>query len=685
MPLSIIKTGLTSTGFEKYVDEIKSYISPDGSRKLILMVPDRFSYNAEKLMCDELGGTGFNGVRVLTLNKFIRKSTAAGDKALLNEGKQMLLRRIINKFVDETSIFYGAKDKSGFVESVLEVIEDWKRFCVDIDEVESEIQAMPNGVTRDKFSIIKDIFIAYRNEFSLNGYKDEADMLLDTAANIKADKCYADAVVWIDGFVEFVPAELEIVYAFLSVGADVRIYLPCKRGGYVDTDDVYSVPEKTFYKLTSVCRERGFSYNVYNEFSHSTSNEDITFLCNTYDERDKVFKGQASSVIIRETDDIYEEVEDVASEILRLVSEKKYSFSDFSLLCGDLNEYSSCIEAVFDRYSIPYFSDYKLPLINHPVSVLLTSVFELLKNKSLPVFHMVRYLKTGYILSDNDSADVLSMHIKKRGIRAGMWKEDKYFETVPNGFFDEALGKKSRRNSQSAHLIALRKTVSEPLYSFYEKTKGKKTVEAHVTAFFEYLSDIKLFQKIQENIENFESMGEENEAARLAHVWNLIVNIFNQMVVMSGDEKISRSTFGEYLKAGIEASEISIIPTVQNGVSVSDAGHRKGSGVKALFVIGATRDTVPAVKREDGLITEGELESLGCLPVSVGKTYRNLSKEFELVTAFSETSELLYISWCSMGATGEKKTQSPLFDLLKLKFPALEFSQDEVGYTEVGS
>ena len=59
-------------------------------------------------------------------------------------------------------------------------------------------------------------------------------------------------------------------------------------------------------------------------------------------------------------------------------------------------------------------------------------------------------------------------------------------------------------------------------------------------------------------------------------------------------------------------------------MSVSDAGHRKGSDVKALIILGATRDTVPPVNIDDGLITETELENISSLPSSVGKSYRNL-------------------------------------------------------------
>ena len=106
MPLKIVSAKLTAP-FEKiYLEEMKTYLAEEKSHELILMGPDRFSYNAEKLICDTFGGVGLEGVEVLTFQRLLRKAEGA-DGALSTVGKQMLLKSIINKTIDENSVFYG--------------------------------------------------------------------------------------------------------------------------------------------------------------------------------------------------------------------------------------------------------------------------------------------------------------------------------------------------------------------------------------------------------------------------------------------------------------------------------------------------------------------------------------------------------------------------------------------------
>ncbi len=670
MPLKIVKCGLTTSVSHLYIEDIKYHLKHNKSGELILMVPDRFSYLAEKNICESIGGLGFGGVKVLTLHQLIRRISSQQD-ALSSVGKQMLLRRIINKCLSEDSVFYGAKDRAGFVENVLEVMNDWKNFCITVSDMEAELARADESLTKKKLADLTNIYSEYIDEFEENGYKDEADLLECASRIITETDEYNNSVLWIDGFVEFVPAQMNILMAFLSKGAEVTVFLPCPKSRTPDRTDVYSVPYNTMLNLCDMCKNHGFSYTVEEAFQKKKLADEIEFLCETYDSREEIYNKPCKSITITKSDDIYSEVEHAASKIIDLVCDDGYEFSDISLLCGNLSGYASCIEAVFERYSIPYFSDYKVPLSSHPVSILLMSIFDILENKSFAPGCVTRYLKTGYVIKSPDDIDYLSHFIQKRGIRGSMWTDEKYFTIDTGGFLDEAVGRKPKAIYNSKKLLELRSAVTEPLLDYWEKSGGKRTVKEHVQALFDYFKTIHLFEKIQATVEEFEKAGDENEASRLTHVWNILVNLFDQMVLALGDEKVGRSTFGEYLKAGIEGSEISIIPSVTNGVTVSDAGHRKGADVKALFILGATQSTVPAVKKDDVLITEQELEMFSVLPTSVGKTGRNLSKEFELLTAFSETSDFLYISNCIIGSGGEKEDDSSVFDLLKNKFSTI--------------
>ena len=670
MPLRIIRTKLTMAAKEIYLKEMENCLAEDKNRELVLMVPDRFSYNAEKLICDTFGGVGLGGVEVLTFNRLLRKLEGM-DNALSTVGKQMLLQSIINKCIDESSVFWGAREQRGFTSSVLDVIYDWKKFCISPEDLKKGTESITHDTTRRKLEGLILIYGEYIKAFTEKGYTDEEDLLADFAGSIKNQ---SNTVIWIDGFTELVTAQVNVIKAYIEQGADVRFFLPMSMG---EPDDGGYVPELLCDTLKKMCITGGLPFTEEVAELKEEINPAISFLCATYDRQEEVYPYSFDGIKIFCADDVYEEAERAAMEILDLVSDRGYDFSEISLLCGNPEKYVSCIEAVFERCKIPYFSDYKMPLSNTSVSILLTSVFDITDKKSFPLASVKRYLKTGYVFEATDDADYLAAFATKKNIRGSMWGEDKYFESHPQGVFDEAMGKKAKDVKDDGRLLALRAAFAEPLLKYYDASKGRKTVKEHVGAFFDLLTDIKLYDKIRIKIDELEKAGDENEAARLTHIWNIIIEIFDQMVVSLDGEKINRQTFGEYFKAGIEGSDISLIPTVTNGVSVSDAGHRNGGRIKALFILGATRDTVPPVKTEDGIITEEEMEIVDCIPKTLGKSKRNLSKEFELLSAFSEASEYLYISYAKADLEGAAEESSHIFDLLRSKFKGLDFEKRE--------
>ncbi len=672
MSLRIVRSKLTAPAEGIYLKEMQKCLAEEKNRELILMVPDRFSYNAEKLICDTFGGVGLGGVEVLTFSRLVRGIDGA-DGALSSVGKQMLLHSIINRCIDEKSVFNGAKERSGFTSSVLDVIYDWKRFCIDPESLKKAAEGITHDTTRRKLESLILIFEEYIKVFGSMGYTDEEDLLGVLADSIKGRNC-ADMVIWINGFVEFTTSQINVLGAYLAQGARVSVFLPQSD---TEPDEAAYVPEQTCDTLKKMCACEGFAVTEEVIQCKAEINPAIAFLCDTYDKREEKYPKAYDGIKIASANDVYEETERVAMGILDLVCDRGYDFSDISVLCGSPEKYVSCIEAIFEKCKIPYFSDYKMPLSNTSVSILLTSVFDIADKKSFPLSAVMRYLKTGYVLDSTDDADYLAAFAKKKNIRGSMWGEEKYFESFARGVFDEAMGKKAKTVDDGGRLLKLRRAFAEPLLKYYDASKGRKTVKEHVGAFFDLLTDIKLYDKIRIKIEELEKSGDENEAARLTHLWNIIINIFDQMVVSLEGERVNRQTFGEYFKAGIEGSQISIIPTVTNGVSVSDAGHRNGGNIKALFILGATRDTVPAANTEDGIITEEEMEIIDCLPKTLGKSKRNLSKEFELLSAFSEVSECLYISYSKADLEGAAEEMSHVFDLLKNKFEGLDFENKE--------
>ncbi len=664
MPLTVIKCGLCAEPAKEYLSEIKELYTDGEKNQLILLVPDHFSYLAEKRICDTVGGAGLSNVSVLTLHQLVR-SLSEENRLLSAVGKQMLIKKALMS-LDENNIFARSKNKSGFISEILDTVSTWKTYCVDENALQSDAKELPTELLCEKLLTTAKIFSEYKSLIEKSGCTDDCDELKLAAEEIRKNPIYKNAYIWIDEFCDFSPMELDIISAFLEGNANLKIYLPITDED-INSDDA-PPPVGSYYDLMKLCAESNFTFKSENAKSDKPMSEDLKFLCNNFGSGKK-YTGNSLSAELTIADDIYSETEYAAAKIIDLVKDYGYKFSDIAVMCGGLESYTSCIEAIFENYKIPYFSDYKVPLSGHPISILILSVFEIVEGSKFPLKSMIRYLKTGYAAESADDADLISVYASKRGIVGNMWLNPRYFQFEQNGFFADAMGLEEREVPNAEHIEEIRKEIVMPLCSYAERSKGRKTTQEHIKAFFEYLTEINLFDKLESRIDLCTASGDDNEASRLTHVWNILINIFDQMAYSIAEDKITRTEFAEYLRAGIEGSNISIIPTVTNGVAVSNSSRRSGSAVKALFILGAGAETVPKIKKEDGFFSDDELELLPSLPKAASKSRYNRRMEFELQRSIADTSERLYISVCKTDMDGNKVDISPIFDLICEKLP----------------
>ena len=141
MPLTVIKCGLCAEPAKEYLSEIKELYTSGEKNQLILLVPDHFSYLAEKRICDTVGGAGLSNVSVLTLHQLVR-SLSEENRLLSAVGKQMLIKKALMS-LDENNIFARSKNKSGFISEILDTVSTWKTYCVDENALQSDAKELP--------------------------------------------------------------------------------------------------------------------------------------------------------------------------------------------------------------------------------------------------------------------------------------------------------------------------------------------------------------------------------------------------------------------------------------------------------------------------------------------------------------------------------------------------------------
>ena len=121
---------------------------------------------------------------------------------------------------------------------------------------------------------------------------------------------------------------------------------------------------------------------------------------------------------------------------------------------------------------------------------------------------------------------------------------------------------------------------------------------------FEYLEDINLYAGLKSDITKFQKDGKLNESEQFTKIWNLILDILNQVTTALDGDKINISEFAEYITVGLSQCEIRTIPSGIDQVYVGSVERSSHTSVKVMFIVGAKSGTFPT-----GIASEGFLSN----------------------------------------------------------------------------
>ena len=94
-------------------------------------------------------------------------------------------------------------------------------------------------------------------------------------------------------------------------------------------------------------------------------------------------------------------------------------------------------------------------------------------------------------------------------------------------------------------------------------------------------------ERLEEDIERLEKTGLPSQADEARQVWELTVNLLEQLELLLGEKAISRKQFSGMLAQGFARSEIGVLPSSVDCVLLGDISRTKTSGVSAAFYSGS--------------------------------------------------------------------------------------------------
>ena len=616
------------------LEDIEKRSTEESEKPLVLLVPEQFSFQAEKNLIKVVGSTGIKNVQVLSFNRLAYRvfSEVGGitRKPMDASGKAMLVHSILQKKQEEFMVFGGAARQKGFIDNVAGAITEFKKYNISVEDLNTVKENLgENPLLIDKITDLSLIYGEFDNILNQN-YVDPDDDLTRLCSGLDECNIFDGAEFWLDEFTGFTPQQYEVLEKLYKKAKRINITLPLKSSEHskdMEASDAFYSIKFTENKLLNLAENSGTSIDKPIELQDNKEykfkdNAELSLLEENYFafpyspstdtcENIKVFKSLNA----------YSEVEHVAKDILRICRDENMRFNKIAVVTRDLPSYEKLIKAIFTEYNIPSFIDKKKDITSNPLIVLITATVEIF-TKNFSYEAVFRYLKTGLLDIEVEHIDILENFIiaagikgKKKWTEPELWQEkiEYYFrdnynndKASPEGLEGAAADKAAKTEATIKILNDTREKVINPLLQFKEKLKGGGTTTKICTALFEFLETIKVYKTLEKWIETFKNEGAQEQVTEYSKIWNLVMELLDQMVEVIGNETLSLEDFVKVLSMGFSKHQMGLIPPALDGVTISSVERIKSHDISALYIIGVNDGVFPKASKEEGIFTDND-------------------------------------------------------------------------------
>lgn len=674
--------GRAGTGKSRFcIEQIKKKIKDGNKNKLVLIVPEQFTFQTENRMLKEIGEGYVLRAEVLSFKRLAHKvfnNCGGSAKVLMSDaGSSMLIYKILQELESELTTFATASKKQGFIDIVSRTITEFKKYNVDGFVLEEVLKDIDDEDLHNKLKDLETLFNSFNNRLH-KGHIDGEDRL--SLLNEKLNDCsiYDNSEIWIDEFTTFTPIQLDIITKLLKKAKSVNITLSMDNINFKSVDnDLFTATKSTERRLLKVLEDNNIKFNGYIDL-----NKDVPYRFkdrkeleiiekNIYSYPFKSYHGSNERVRLYKANNSYDEMEFVAKDILRLVRDKGYRFKDISIVCRQIDAYEKISSVIFNEYNIPYYIDKKMDVASNPLIVLLNSAVDII-TKNWQYESVFRYLKSGLINIDVDDIDKLENYVLGNGIRGKRWQEESWDYLSNIIFKQDNISEDEQKRLDEINKI--KNSIREPLNRFYEKTKGIKSLKEQAVALYEFLEDdIRVFDKIDYYVKYFEEHDIPKKAKEYSQVVDILVEVLEQIVDLLGEEKVDIQEFMKILNVGLSKYEMGLIPVALDQITIGDITRIKSKGARALYIVGFNDGVLPSNNSEEGILSDLDrltLKEKGIELASDTKT-KAFEEQFLVYTALTIASDYLVLTYPLADFEGKSLRPSIIIHRIRKILPNL--------------
>jgi len=644
----------------------------------IYIVPEQFSFSAEKKIIDMFKVGGLGNPQATSLQRIagtLFSIYGAPRFVSDNASGEMLISYCANSLSqNELRLFDGLIRKNELASTASDLITTFRRYKITPDMLKEAAKAEDGTLLSKKLNDSAVIYESYLSFLNAAGINDLGDSLHKASEIILSDGCtyFNSKTVYIDQFTNFDPSEYEIIVAIMKKAKRVVV------GLCLDDSEPFSVVAGTYSKLVDKARKNNIPIEP-DEFIEGSMYGAMPMLRHLekcyFTDSSAPFSGTDGSIKIHCSTNKSQEIHHVAREIFSLVRDEGYRFRDISVVARDIEEYKGIIDRIFPLYNIPLFMDRKIPLSGHSITVFITGILDILIG-GFTYDNVFTFVKSPFSPFGKKESDELENYCLAAGIRPYSWK--KPFSSSPGAYNADASSKNGYSEKELDELNKSRELLLS-LFEPLEKTMKKSLFcRDFCEILFDFFEKINLEKSVRDHARSLEKIGENLAALRTTQVYNMLIDIFDDMCSVLGERKLSLQEFCTTLSAGFSAVEIGTIPISSDCVTAGSIDRIKGHGAKAVFLVGVNSGKFPAAPTDTGFFSDADKEELLKYSIELppGVIQKSEGEKLLVYDALTCGGEKLYITYPVSDSEGTTYLPSEITERIHKLFPDVEFTEN---------
>lgn len=642
--------------------------------KVILLVPEQFSFEGEKLLYGHLGPQVSLRVEVLSFtrlcNSIFRRFGGLAGASVTPAAKTLLMSVAVEQLRDSLRVYGRSCRSTAFLETLVSTCGEMKTAGITPRALELCAGSCGEEPLGRKVRELADIYGAYQALLD-RGYLDPDDDLIRACSLLEEGRdFFADYTVFVDGFTTFMAAEFRLFGHIVAQAAEV--YVALTADGLHDSRQgmgVFSPAQKAAQRLIRMAGAAGVPVAAPEILPGLPryKNEELAGLSRSLFRpgADPIAAGEPQAVRLYAAADGYDEARYAAAQIARLVREEGYRYREIAVVARDTGPYERAVETMFARYGIPCFLSAREDIENTPlIGAVLGAVDAVRSNYDSET--VLSFAKSTVLGLDPVAVAALENYCYIWGVRGAAWLGP--FGGNPRGMAgpltEEDIALLEQVNETRAAVIG-------PLEDL-KRAIGGGTGRSFAAGIYELLRTVRAAENLTESVRGLE--GENAFLDSCAQTWDMLMDILDIFGAVLGEGKLPPGRLCELFRLATASAETASPPQTLDQVIVGGADRIRPARVRAVFVLGANEGVFPAQLTASGVFTDRERRRLieAGVEISAPALEQSVLEQYFAYFALTLPEERLFVSCARSDLNGREMMPSMIVRQLEALFPGLK-------------